>query len=279
MSRGSMACLLAAASFFGLLLPPAAARGELALWDQWTQRLSAIERQLQEGKWESGGALASDLEGEIANASGGTMGYMRAYADQLDGARVGQGYMAESIALARSAAYVAIAEAARGHGETARWSWYLAQNLDSRWRSADLAAYGEAGAFLVRHRIKPAAEQYPEVDVIDPVVPEGTNRSRFREPVRVKVVYPKRPPDLASRDRFSQALFIQVTVESDGTITQPVLEDAPLYPGMIYAAFQAMSEWRYRPATFDGKPVPFRYILPVAFADDRPEQSSIFFKP
>jgi hypothetical protein len=279
MRRGSMASLLAAGSFIGLLLPPAAARGELALWDQWTHRLGAIERQLQEGQWESGGKLARELETEIANGSGGTMGYLRAYADQLDGARVGQGYMAESIALARSAAYVAIAEAAQGREDTARWSWYLAQNLDSRWRSADLAAYGKAGAFLVQNRIKPAAEQYPAVDVIDPVVPEGTHRSHFREPVRVKVVYPKRPQDLASRDRFSQALFIQVTVESDGTVTQPVLEDAPLYPGMIYAAFEAMSEWRYRPATLDGKPVPFRYILPVAFADDRPEQSSIFFTP
>lgn len=279
MKRGFMASLLAAGSFIGLLLPPAAARGELALWDQWTQRLSAIERQLHDGKWESGGKLARELETEIANGSGGTMGYLRAYADQLDGARVGQGYMAESIALGRSAAYVAIAEAAQGHGDTARWSWYLAQNLDNHWRSADLSAYGQAGAFLVQHRIKPAREQYPAADVIDPVVPEGVNRSHFREPVRVKVVYPKRPQDLASRDRFSQALFIQVTVESDGTVTQPVLEDAPLYPGMIYAAFEAMSEWRYRPATRDGKPVPFRYILPVAFADDRPEQSSIFFTP
>ena len=46
MRRGSMASLLAAGSFIGLLLPPAAARGELALWDQWTHRLGAIERQL-----------------------------------------------------------------------------------------------------------------------------------------------------------------------------------------------------------------------------------------
>jgi hypothetical protein len=269
---------LAAAGWVAvLLLVTGPLHAELALWDQWTKQLDEIDRQLRAAKWESGGRMARDLAPEVANHSGGSMGYLRAYADQLDGARIGQGYLAEAIALGRCAAYTAIAEAAQGHGEAARWSWYLAQNLDSRWRSADLAPYGDAGAFLLQHRIKPAAEQYPEIDVIDPVVPEGANRSRFQEPERVKVVYPKRTQDLASRDRFSQALFIQVTIESDGNVTQPVVVDAPVYPGLIYAAFEAMREWRYRPATLDGRPVPFRYVVPVAFADDRPGQSVVFF--
>jgi len=272
-----MPSLTAAGCAAVLLLICGPLRAELALWDQWTKQLDAIDQQLREAKWESGGQMARELAKEIGNRSGGSMGYLRAYADQLDGARIGQGYLAEAIALGRCAAYVAIADAARGHNQEARWSWYLAQNLDSRWRVADLTPYGEAGASLLPHRIKPAAEQYPEVDVIDPVKPEGANRSRFREPERFKVVYPKRPQDLASRDRFSQAIFVQVTVESDGTVTQPVVVDAPVYPGLIYEAFEAMSEWRYRPATLDGQPVPFRYVVPVVFADDRPEQSVVFF--
>jgi Gram-negative bacterial TonB protein C-terminal len=277
MTRKPVSSVVATGLLTVFLLAPEATRGELPLWDRWTRQLDTLERQLQEGNWESCGKTARDLSEEIADHSGGTMGYLRAQGDHFDGAQVGQGLIAEAIALGRSVAYLALAEAAQGRWDQARWHWYLAQNLDSRWRTEDLSRYREAGAFLAQHRIKPAAEQYPETDVIDPVIPEGGHRSRFREPERTKVVYPKRPQDLASRDRFSHAIFVQVTVEQDGTVTQPVVVDAPMYPGLIYEALEAMSSWRYRPATLDGKAVPFRYIVPIVFADDRPEQSAVFF--
>ncbi len=248
-----------------------------ALWDQWTRKLAAIDLQLRAGAWEPAGEAARRLTDEIADASGGTMGYLRAYADQLNGAHVGQGYAAEALALGRAAAYAAIAEAMTGRQEAALWHWYAAQNLDSRWIQDDLQPYGDAAAFLRRHRIKLAAEQVPELDVFDPVAPEGDLRTTFRQPERTAVVYPRRPKDLADRDRFSQAIFVQITITADGTVEQPVVVDAPCYPGMMFKALAALSEWRYRPATLAGRPVPFRFVVPVVFADDRPPQSAVFF--
>jgi hypothetical protein len=260
-------------AFFLLAAVPAAVRGETALWDQWTGRLNGIDRDLRAEGRAAAGAQARELAGEIANHGGGTMGYLRAHADEFDGNRVGQGYLAESIALGRAAAYVAIAEAAQGHEEPARWFWYLAQNLDSRWRDADLAPYGAAAPVLGRHRIQPAAGQAVYgLDVIDPVSPEASKRSRFKQPERTRVSYPKRTADLASRDRFSEVINVQITVEADGTVTQPIALDAPKYPGLIYRAFLALGEWRYRPATQDGQPVPYRLVVQVVFADDRPQQ-------
>jgi Gram-negative bacterial TonB protein C-terminal len=261
-----------------LLAPPVAGQ-EKALWDQWTKQLEDLDRQMRGGQWDTAAPQARALADDMVNRSGGTMGYMRAYADQLDGARIGQGYLAEAIGLGRMGAYLALCEAAQGNQQVARWYWYGAQNLDSRWISADLAPYGSAGAFLAQHRIKPAAEQHPEVDVLDPIVPEGAKKARFEEPVRVKAVYPHRPKDLAGRDRFSEALFVQVTIEQDGTVTQPILVDGYEYPSLMYKVFEALSGWTFRPATFDGKPIPFRYVVPVVFVDDRPAQSSVFFEP
>jgi hypothetical protein len=248
-----------------------------ALWDQWTRKLAAIDQQLRAGAWEPAGEAARRLADEIANASGGTMGYLRAHADELDGNHVGQGYAAEAIALGRASAYAAIAEAMTGRQEAAAWHWYAAQNLDARWVRDDLQPYGDAAPFLRQHRIKVAADQVPELDVIDPVSPEGDHRTTFRQPERTAVVYPKRPKDLADRDRFSQAIFIQITIMADGTVEQPVVVDAPLFPGMMFKALAALSQWRYNPATLAGRPVPFRFVVPVVFSDDRPPQSAVFF--
>ncbi len=271
---------LKAVLVLGLLLAPMAIGDEVpekALWDQWTKKLNTIDQQLKAGQWDAAGPLARALSDQMANGSGGTLGYKRIYADQLDGARIGQGYLAEAMALGRVGAYLALCNAAEGKEQEARWYWYAAQNLDNRWIATDLTAYGKPGAFLAKHRIKPRDEQHPEVDVLDPIVPEGAKKARFQEPERTHVVYPLRPHDLAGLDRFSEALFVQVTVEQDGTLTQPVLVDGYEYPSLMYKVFEAMSGWRYRPATYDGKAIPFRYVVPVVFKDDRPEQSAVFF--
>lgn len=250
---------------------------ELTLWDQWTKKLDLIDHELRAADWSAASTLARGLAEEMVHQSGGTLGYMRAYADQLDGARIGQGYLAEAIALGRVAAYLALANAGQGKEQEARWYWYAAQNLDHKWVAADLSAYRGAGVVLAKHRILPEHQQVAELDVIDPIVPEGAKKARFKEPERVRVVYPERPRDLAGFDRFSEALFVQVTIEADGSMTQAVLVDGLEYPSLMFKVFEAMSGWRYRPATFDGRVIPFRYVVPVVFKDDRPRQSAVFF--
>lgn len=177
--------------------------------------------------------------------------------------------------LGRAAAYEAIAEAALGLERAATWHWYVAQNLDPSVADMDLSAYGGAGERLRSYRLLPAAEQQPLTDVYDP---EG-NPGSFRHPKRTAVVYPQRPHALSEKDRFSHVVFVQVTIDEDGTLTQPLVMDAAFYPGLVYNAFEALRDWSYRPATVAGEPVPFRFVMPVIFSDDRPEQSAVFFGP
>lgn len=237
------------AAVLTLTLIPALSAGA----DPWTAQLGELERQVQDGRWETVRQQALELAEQIAHASG-SKGENRK-------------------PLAQAAAYAAIAEAALGQHHEARWHWYLAQNLDAGARDYDLADLGSAGAFLRRHLLLPLDQQVPLTDVYDP---EDGPRG-FQRPERVKVVYPRRPRALSEQDRFSHVVFVQVTIDERGELSQPLVMDAAFYPGLVYSAFEALRDWSYRPATVEGRPIPFRFVMPVVFRDDRPEQSAVFF--
>lgn len=245
----------------------------------WDEQLKTLDSQLRQSRWEPARQEADALAREIAERSGGPKIDHREHARgpnavSLDGILAPE----EGLTLGRAVAYQAIAEAALGRQEEARWHWYLAQNLDGSLRNLDLTPYGAAGDFLRRHVLAPPEEQHAElVDVLDPVRPEGSASTSFKEPERTKTVYPRRPQDLSHRDRFSESVYTLITVNKEGLIEQPLVVSGNLYPGMLYKAFDALRQWRFTPATLDGKPVPYRYIVPVVFADDRPGQSAVFF--
>lgn len=242
---------------------------------EWSARLAAIEGQLRHGQWEPARQAAQALAESLAQTSGGTRADHRANADELSGALSDPEPRPQTLALARASAFLALAEAALDRPEEASWHWYLAQNLDRTLRSFDLAPYGRAGAFLGQNLLASAEALHADVtDVLDPVRPE---KAGFQEPVRTRAVYPKRPRDLSARDRFSIVVFVQVTIDAAGRVVQPLVVDAAYYPGLVYEAFEALRDWRFRPATLNGEPIPFRYVVPVPFADDRPEQSAVFF--
>lgn len=260
-----------------LLSTPAFAGGPASEESGWNERLAAIDAQLRQAQWEPALEAARELSAALAHRSGGTLGDHRQTADALGGAMADPTPASVSLALARSAAYQAIAEAALGLEDEARWHWYIAQNLDRTFRRLDLAPYGKAAALLRANLLRDADDQHADMtDVLDPVRPERDYG--FQEPVRTRAKYPRRPQDLRDRDRFSHVVFVQITVEQDGRVTQPMVMDAGFYPGLVYYAFEALREWRYQPAALKGRPISFRYVVPVVFSDDRPEQSAVFFQ-
>lgn len=245
----------------------------------WNEQLNTLESHLRQSRWEPARQAADNLAREIAERSGGPKIDHREHAQGPDAVSLdGLPAPEEGLTLGRAVAYQAIAEAALGRQEEARWHWYLAQNLDSSLRKLDLTPYGTAGDFLRHHVLAPPEEQHAELpDVLDPVRPEGAASTSFKGPERKKTVYPQRPQDLSGRDRFSETVFTLITVNKEGLIEQPLVVSGGLFPGMLYKAFDALRQWRYSPATLDGKPVPYRYVVSVVFADDRPEQSAVFF--
>jgi hypothetical protein len=257
----------------------------VAVWAQcatqeqrWNEQLNEIEQQLRQSNWEPARQGAQFLTESLAERGGGTIADHRDHADELNGAMAGPDPSAEELALGRAAALGAIAEAELGRRDEARWHWYLAQNLSRNPRSMDLSPYGEAGEFLRQNLLVDAEPQHAGImDVLDPVRPEGSERSGFQPPERINVTYPRRPQDRRGRDRFSHVVFIQITVDATGQVTQPLVVDGGFYPGLIYRAFEALRTWKYQPATLRGKPIPFRYVVPVVFADDRPEHPGVSF--
>lgn len=257
----------------------------LAAWGQcqprtanWTEQLNDIQKLLRQSNWEPARQGAQFLTESLAESGGGTIADHRDHADELNGAMAGPNPSGAELALAKASALRAIAEAELGRRDEARWHWYLAQNLSRSLRSMDLSSYGEAGAFLRQNLLVDAEPQHAGlVDVLDPVRPEGTAQSAFKPPVRINVTYPRRPHDLRNRDRFSHVVFVQITVDATGQVNQPLVMDGGFYSGLIYRAFEALRTWKYQPATLHGNPIPFRYVVPVVFADDRPEHPGVAF--
>ena len=270
-----MRCLTSTAFAIALssLMIPLAPRADVtnrATAREWSEQLRAVDRELRQQRWETALRLAQALAEQIADGVGGTFGDHR---DKADASRTPEGRLEpppDATVLARACALRAVAEVGVGRTTEARWSWYVAQNLSPDARSLDLSGFGEPGRFLMSERLPDAGSRRGLVDVRDPVRPEPQARGAFREPERLTGPYPTRPEDLKARDRFSHVVFVEITVMEDGEPTHPIVVDGGYYPGLIYRAFEALRQWRYRPATSDGRAIPFRFIVPVPFADDRP---------
>jgi hypothetical protein len=268
--------LIPAARLMGMAQPGAQEQIPVA---QWKDQIAELQKQLQAGDWEEARQAARFLSESLAERSGGTFADKRNRADELTGAVFGADPVPEGVLLGQVAGYRAIAEAELGRQDDARWHWYIAQNLaPQEVRQINLKQYGEAGEFLRHQSLADAFSRHAGlVDVLDPVRPEGRYRDIFQPPVRTKVVYPRLPHDLHSRDRFSEAVNIQITVDETGKILQPLLISAGFYPGAVYRALEALGEWRFEPAKLNGKAVAYRYVVPIVFADDRPANPGTSF--
>jgi TonB family protein len=75
-----------------------------------------------------------------------------------------------------------------------------------------------------------------------------------REPVRPGII-----------DSIGVArVAIRVIIDVDGMVRQPVIVESPA-PSASYAALEAVRQWRFRPGTSEGKPVPVIFNLTMTF--------------
>ncbi|HSN86446.1 MAG TPA: energy transducer TonB, partial [Thermoanaerobaculia bacterium] len=120
---------------------------------------------------------------------------------------------------------------------------------------ASLAAYGTAG---VRLEESNPWMQNEEVFRVGPV-PQGT----VSRPEKISGAQPYYP----AKDRAALVegvIVSELLIEKDGRITQPrVLQS--LSPGLDLQALVTFCDWRFKPATLDGKPVRVYYMLTTSF--------------
>jgi TonB family protein len=192
----------------------------------------------------------------------------------LDIARTLQAEMVDRIAsgsgagkaLALTTLTRSLAEAGLGDREAAEWDWYTAQTLDPAVLTLDLAPFGAAGATL-----KTFEDLTKTFESRDP--DEVKDSAKICDPKKETCV---QRPELIKRSDLSHPNALQaacaegtVLVESiigeDGKIRYPRLKDSPGGPVMAFAALESLRSWRFKPATFEGKPVKVYYTLTVNF--------------
>ncbi len=82
-------------------------------------------------------------------------------------------------------------------------------------------------------------------------------------PVIVKEVKPDYPAD-AKREKRQGSVMLAVMVNADGSVGD-VRVKQPLSPKLDASAVKAMKQWRFKPATRNGKPVPVETDVEMTF--------------
>jgi TonB family protein len=191
----------------------------------------------------------------------------------LDSARALQSEMVDQIATGPGAAKSlavttltrALAEAGLGDMGAAAWDWYTAQTLDPAVLTLDLAPFGAAGAAL---KALPPLEDHPKTpgpdDPKDLSKVCGPREQCVQKPELVKrgdLDY----PDALQAACTEGTVVVESIIDENGNIRYPRLEESPGGPVMAFAALESLRSWRFKPATFEGKPVKVYYTLTVNF--------------
>jgi len=110
-----------------------------------------------------------------------------------------------------------------------------------------VAAGSSAKEMLVGFRAETDGVTVPELIAqaqVDPVYPEGARRSKIEGKV-----------------------ILQAVILADGSVDElTVLQSTAPGQGFEEAALAAVKQWRYRPATKDGQPVPVQFTVVIDFA-------------
>lgn len=82
-------------------------------------------------------------------------------------------------------------------------------------------------------------------------------------PIKIHTPSP-RYPELARRVRKEGVVIVEAIIDETGTVASTrVIKSAPM--GLDDAAVEAVSKWRFEPATLRGQPVPVLFSLTVKF--------------
>jgi periplasmic protein TonB len=124
-------------------------------------------------------------------------------------------------------------------------------------------------------RVVEEVQQELDLPVDDTVfgIPEGPPSAEPEGPIHVggdvkapEKVYAPQPSytEIARKARIQGVVIVQAIIDKEGNVTNvKVLKGLPM--GLEDAAVEAMKQWKFKPATLNGKPVTVYYNLTVNF--------------
>ncbi len=147
----------------------------------------------------------------------------------------------------------AVAESGRGNSQDARWDLHLAQAFRAEVGNFDFSRYGEIGASLAGTdpaRRRSDLKRWDDVDV--------------KPPKKTKMVNPEFP-DAMSAACLEGIVIMSMIVDTNGVPSDPHVMHSDGGPVMAYAALEAIRQWRFKPARYDGIPVDIFSVLTTSF--------------
>jgi TonB family protein len=152
----------------------------------------------------------------------------------------------------------ALAQAGQGETDGAICRWQAAQTLEPRLYGADLSAYGAAGALLEAHSWGESVGS-PKT---------ASKKSAPPGEVQRPEILKQRGPQYPAYARAGKAqgkVIVAGVITPTGVLRNLALLTPDALPGMEANALDALCDWRFKPAVFQGEPVPVQYTLTVNF--------------
>ena len=239
--RNSLAvlCLLVVA----LLLPSGyvgAAHGETNFIDSlWSKKLDGIHDLLLQHEWKKAEKkarrLTEDMLDVIVSGPGGRQ-------------RLGMAMFLRAIALE-----------GLGDHRLADWYWRLSAQLFPSMGTIDARRYlpnTTLGSATVetspaRRRLESLLQGEGPIDPKRMTAPEKIDGERPRFPY--------------AKVGTSVSVQVEVVIGEDGQLYEPKIRDITGEYTLALSALDAMSSWRFKPSTLDGRPVPSIYVLTVDY--------------
>lgn len=234
-SMGLAMAILALCGLAGLVSPARALQegGSTAAEDRaavWRAQLGEAHAMLSKEEYEA----ARDLTRRLAD-------------DMLE--HLGAGDEAE-YTMAVVAAFRAIAEVGLGQREEGLWYWRIATTLHPSFAERDLTVYGDPAIWLTEQKYRAGYAAPPASSALmEP-------RTQTSRPVEL-------PGSMADVKTDSVSLVVETIVGMNGEPREPRVVSAPEVPALIYAALEGLKDWRFLPATLDGKPVAMAHQVTV----------------
>jgi len=151
------------------------------------------------------------------------------------------------------ASFRAIAAAGLNNPEDAEWYWIVATSLFPKFRGSNLGVYGVAGETVMR------------IDASRPCVPpEHIAGGNLKPPKVIRNPMPRYPRH-AVETGIAEPITVQVTITEHGATRCPRVVETHDDPSLVWVVLEAMKDWRFEPATVDGKPVPVTINQTVDF--------------
>lgn len=183
----------------------------------------------------------------------------------LDNTGPGHNHEPERAALGMTMALWALAREGMNPGHSwARCRWEAAQALMPTLYDLDLSPYGPAGQTLAAWRSESFTAPWQPAPIRPPA---ERPRGEVTKPQKIAAPPPYYPP-AAKKERLNGKVILEAIIDTEGRVRHPsILAPAEAGDQVTFAAsaVDTVCDWRFKPATLEGRPVKVYYTLTVSF--------------